>query len=229
MKLSVIIPVYNEKETIEELLNRVQGARSFGWEKEIIVVDDCSGDGTREILSELAKRSNFIFLKHEINRGKGGAIKTGLSRSTGDAIIIQDADLEYDPNDYEEILKKFDAQNHPIVYGSRNLGNQNRGAFFFYWGGRSVAFFFNLLFGTKLTDVNTCYKLFSRQVLGKIKLEGDGFEFCEEVTAKALKLGYLIAEVPIHYYPRNFDQGKKIKAWDGLVAFWTILKYRIKK
>jgi len=227
MRLSIIIPVYNERSTIEEILKRVLEARSFGWEKEIIVVDDGSRDGTREVLAGLKEKFSLTLIFHEKNRGKGGAIKTGLQKTTGDAVIIQDADLEYDPNDYEDMLKEFSPET-PIVYGSRNLGKGGRGNFFFYWGGRSIAAFLNLLFGSKITDVNTCYKLFGADVMKKIKLEGDGFEFCEEVTVKVLKLGYPIKEVAIHYYPRPFSEGKKIKWWDGLVAYWTILKYRIK-
>jgi len=224
-KLSIIIPVFNEKNTIEEILKRVISAPTFDYKKEIIVVDDGSNDGTEKLLKNLNKKFNFILLKHAKNSGKGFAIKTGLEKASGDLVLIQDADLEYDPKDYQALLRAF-GKDSPVVYGSRNLGKAKRGYFLYSLGGRSLTFFLNLIFGSKLTDINTGYKLFRTDILKKINLKSHGFEFCEEVTAKVLKSGYPIKEVAIHYYPRKFSEGKKLRFRDGLIGFWTILKYR---
>ena len=224
-KLSIIIPVFNEKETIEEILKRVRAALTLHHEKEIIVVDDCSNDGTDKKLKDLKKKFNFILLRHSKNLGKGAAVKTALKEVTGDLVLIQDADLEYDPSDYQDLLKAFNKKT-PVVYGSRNLGKAKRGYFFFFLGGRFLTSFFNILFDSNLTDLVTGYKLFRADIIKNINLERNGFEFCEEVTAKVLKSGYSVKEVPIHYYPRKLSEGKKIRFWDGLTAFWTIIKYR---
>jgi|SRR3989338_512607 len=222
--LSIIIPVYNEERTIGEIVRRVSNTLLSGYEKEIIVVNDGSTDGTGGILKNLKTNLDFILLEHTVNLGKGAAIKTALSRVTGDTVLIQDADLEYDPDDYQELLQAFDG--HTPVYGSRNLGKSARGHFLFFLGGKLLTSIFNLLFGTHLTDINTGYKLFPVDVIKSIPLESDGFEFCEEVTAKVCTLGYAIKEIPIHYSPRDFSEGKKIRATDGLVGIWTIIKYR---
>lgn len=227
MVLSIIIPVFNEAKTIAEVIKRVIAVPVFDWEKEIIVVDDGSNDGTEKILKNLQKKYNFLLLRHSENLGKGAAIKTGLKKVKGDFVLIQDADLEYDPNDYQILLAALD-KNSPVVYGSRILGKTKRGNLLYYLGGRFLTLFFNFLFGSKLTDINTGYKLFRTDVLKNINLESNGFEFCEEVTAKILKFGYSIKEVPIHYYPRGHSQGKKIRVKDGLIALLTIIKYRIK-
>lgn len=225
-KLSIIIPVFNEKNTIEEILKRVTLAPVLDYKKEIVVVNDGSTDGTEKLLKNLNKEFNFILLRHAKNSGKGAAIKTALKKASGDLVLIQDADLEYNPEDYENLLRAF-GKDSPVVYGSRNLGKARRGYFLYFLGGRSLTFFLNLIFGSKLTDINTGYKLFRTDILKKIKLKSHGFEFCEEVTAKVLKLGYPIKEVPIHYYPRKFSQGKKLRFRDGIIALWTILKYRL--
>lgn len=159
------------------------------------------------------------------NQGKGKAIKNALSKVTGDFVIIQDADLEYEPEDYNFLLDSVDKE-HQIIYGSRNLGKAERGYFLFFLSGRILSFVFSILYGIKITDINTCYKLFRTDIIKEINLKGNGFEFCEEVTAKALKKGYKIKEVPIHYYPRSFKEGKKISFKDGIIALWTILRYR---
>jgi len=196
--------------------------------KEIIVVDDGSTDGTERVLKNLKKKYNFLLLQYSKNLGKGAAIKAGLKKVTGDFVLIQDADLEYDPSDYKSLLSALD-QNFSVVYGSRSLARTKRGYFLYYLGGRFLASFFNLLFGSRLTDINTGYKLFRTDVIKNINIGSNGFEFCEEVTGKILKSGYLIKEIPINYYPRKFSQGKKVRFWDGLIAFWTIIKYRIKQ
>lgn len=228
MKLSIIIPVFNEKNTITEILNRVKTAPTVNYEKEIIVVDDGSKDGTEKILEKLKDKFNLILLVHVRNFGKGAAIKTALEKVSGNVVIIQDADLEYDPNDYQALLEVFE-HGFPVVYGSRNLKKEvKRGYLLYFLGGKILTAFCNFLFGSNLTDINTGYKLFRTDVIKRIHLKSNGFEFCEEVTAKILKSGYSIKEVPIHYFPREFSQGKKINFWDGIIGIWTIIKYKIK-
>lgn len=221
-KLSIIIPVFNEKETIEEIIKRVIAAPSLDYQKEIIVVDDGSNDGTEKILENLKERFTFFLIRHPQNLGKGAAIKTGLQQTTGEIILIQDADLEYDPNDYQELLSAFN-DNSPVVYGSRNLGKAKHGYFLYFLGGKFLTAFCNIMFGSNLTDINTGYKLFRGDIIKNINLESNGFEFCEEVTAKILKSGYPIKEVPIHYYPREFSQGKK-NPFLGR-AYWSLDNY----
>jgi dolichol-phosphate mannosyltransferase len=229
MKLSIIIPVFNERGTIEEVMRRATNAPSLDYEKEIIVVDDKSTDGTKELLEKLKDRFDFILLHHSVNSGKGAAIKTALSSVSGDVVLIQDADLEYDVNDYENLLRIFDKKKTPIVYGSRNLKKDKEYSYLTYsLGGKLITFFCNAMFGSKLTDINTCYKLFRSDIIKNMGLKSDGFEFCEEVTVKALKGGYSIKEVPINYCPRKFSEGKKIRFKDGLIALWTVFKHRIK-
>lgn len=224
-KLSIIIPAFNEKATVEEILRRVANAPTPNYQKEIIVVDDGSNDGTEIILEKLISVFPFVLLRHEKNMGKGAAIKTALKIITGDAVLIQDADLEYDPNDYQKLLETL-SEKDPVVYGSRNLVKIKRGYFFYFLGGKFLTALLNTISGSNLSDINTCYKLFSRDVIKKIGVQSDGFEFCEEVTVKVLKLGYKIKEVPISYYPRKFFEGKKIRFTDGITAILTILKYK---
>jgi len=229
--LSIIIPVFNEEKTIAELLRRVFGVPLFGWKKEVVVVDDGSDDNSKIKIqnAELQlKNQNLIIISHEKNRGKGAAVLTGIKKATGDVIIIQDADLEYDPNDYPALLRAFN-QGAPVVYGSRNLKKTGRGYFFCQWGGKILTAFFNLLFGTKLTDINTGYKLFRADIIRGLNLESSGFEFCEEATAKTVRAGYQIKEVAVGYRPRKFSEGKKIRIKDGPIGFWTLLKYRFKR
>lgn len=232
MKLSILIPAFNEEVTIKELLLKVR-AVSLPLEKEIIVVDDASTDSTAKILSQMQAEDNFFILsRHLKNQGKGAAIKTGLQKATGDFVLIQDADLEYEPNDYPELLAPLMQGRVKVVYGSRNLSRNSMGnkmsSFWFYFGGRFLTLFFNLLFGIKLTDINTCYKVFKREIFQKINLKENNFNFCEEVTAKTVKAGYKILEVPIHYYPRKKQEGKKINWKDGLRGLWAIVKYRFR-
>jgi len=219
MKVSIIVPVYNEKDTVMELLKRLS---LVPLDKEIIIVDDGSTDGTREILTK--RWAEGVLHLCSQNGGKGAAIRTGLTYAAGDAVIIQDADLEYDPQDIPRLLEKIE-RGADVVYGSRMLQKENRrGLFMFYWGGRFVTYFTNLLYGTKLTDEPTCYKMFRTSLLKSFKLEYDGFGFCPEVTAKITKMGIPIVEVPISYSPRK--QGKKISWRDGLQALWILLRFR---
>ncbi len=213
MKLSIIIPVYNERKTILEILKRVEKANlsDLCVEKEIIIVDDNSTDGTREILKKL-KGKNYKIIYHERNKGKGACIKTALKKVTGDYVIIQDADLEYDPEDYRKILECAMKENAQVVYGSRILNPKNKkSSFIYYLGGRIISFLTNLLYKTKITDEATGYKLFKTELIKSLNLESDGFEFCPEVTAKIAKRKIKIYEVPINYYPRSKKEGKKIK------------------
>jgi dolichol-phosphate mannosyltransferase len=224
LKLSVIIPCYNEEETIETLLEKV---RRVPVEKEIIVVDDGSTDRSPDIITRLAERGDIRVISHPRNHGKGRAVRSGLEVASGEVVIVQDADLEYDPNDFVPILDRFKLDGVNVVYGSRNLKEENRHSYFrYYLGGVLVTRVANLLFASKLTDEPTCYKAFRKDTIEKLKIEGDGFEWEPEVTAKLLRSGHKIEEVPIRYYPRSFKQGKKLSWRDGLKAIWTLFKYR---
>lgn len=223
MKLSVIIPVYNEAKTVEEVIQKV---RAVPVEKEIIAVDDGSTDGTREILEKFKKERDIKVILKENNEGKGSAIREGLKYVKGDIVVIQDADLEYEPMDWLKMLEVMKKKNADVVYGSRVLGKGKKSSFIFYAGGRFLSFLANILYMANITDEPTCYKMFKAEVIKKINLKCRGFEFCPEVTAKVRKKGYKIYEVPIHYNPRNIKEGKKIRWKDGIVAIWTLIKYR---
>jgi glycosyltransferase involved in cell wall biosynthesis len=228
-KLSIIIPVLNEEATLKKVLEQVSQAPVLEYEKEIIVVDDGSTDRTGEILDDSKERFSSIILRHDKNLGKGAALQTGLKAVTGQAVIIQDADLEYDPQDWPKLLKELDQPNIGAIYGSRNINPEKRGYFHYVLGVWFLALVNNFLFGSKLTDTYTCYKLFPADLIKSIPLESNGFEIEAEVTAKILKRGLVIKEVPIKYSPRKFFQGKKIRFKDGLRGLWTIIKYWIKK
>jgi len=225
MKLSIIIPVYNEAATLEEIIARV---RATGLAYEIIVVDDGSADDSPAILSRLQNSSEpqLQIFRHEHNRGKGAAMRTGLEAVTGDLVLVQDADLEYDPVDYAALLKPFDNPGVQVVYGSRNLQRNPKSSFAFYWGGRLLSWVANWLFGSHITDEATGYKVIRTDLLREMDLETDGFEFCPEVTAKLLQMQVPIHEVPISYHPRSWEEGKKIQWYDGAIAIWTLIKYR---
>lgn len=218
MKLSVIIPVFNERKTIEEILKRVQ---AVPLDKEIIIVDDGSTDGTKDILKGLSSNNVKVVLKDK-NQGKGSAIREGLKHISGDVVVIQDGDLEYDPFDWVKMLKVMKEKNLSVIYGSRILGKGKKSSLAFYFGGRLLSVITNILYGTKITDEPTCYKMFKADLIKSIKLDCMGFEFCPEVTAKVLKKGYKIYEVPIKYAPRNIREGKKIRWKDGAIAIWTL-------
>jgi dolichol-phosphate mannosyltransferase len=222
--LSVIVPVYNEAATVLLLLRRLLAVK-LPVDREIIIVDDGSQDGTRDVLKAFhdpAVRCVF----HEKNQGKGMAIRTGLSAAKGDLVLIQDADLEYDPNDIPALLVPALQQGAKVVYGSRILRTNPASYFRYYWGGRFVSLWCNLLFGSNVTDEPTGYKLFSTELLRSLGLKCTGFEFCPEATAKILKRGIEIREVPISYAPRTIEEGKKINWRDGIIALWTLLRYR---
>ena len=223
MKLSIIIPIFNERRTVAELVARVEAAPVFDYSKEIILVDDGSTDGTSQLLGRLAAAHDAILLRHEKNRGKGAAVKTALARASGDLVLIQDADLEYDPAEYPRMLAAYTPQT-PVVYGSRNVKKTNRGYSHYVLGAALLTRFTNLLFGSKLTDVYTCYKLFPRTVVNSLTLRQNRFSFEAEITAKLLKNNVPITEVPINYYPRSFPDGKKIRFRDGVAGAWTIAK-----
>jgi glycosyltransferase involved in cell wall biosynthesis len=224
MKLSILVPVYNEIETIDEIIKRVKSVKlSMG--KEIIVVDDGSTDGTRDFLSRLSDEQIKV-LFHDRNMGKGMAIRSALKNATGSIIIIQDSDLEYDPRDYVKLLEPIIQGKASVVYGNRRTEGMKRSYNRFYWGGRLVTAVTNFLYKAGIHDEPVCYKVFKKDVLDSIILKCEGFEFCPEVTAKVCKAGYEIYEVPISYNPRSFLQGKKLSWRDGFYAIWILLKYK---
>lgn len=236
MKLSVLIPAFNERDTIEETLRRVAQAPI---EKEIIVIDDCSTDGTREILRRIAGNHSHSdgdspgegtppirLVLHEHNMGKGMALRTGLEHATGEVVIIQDADLEYDPSDYPAMIAPILEGKADVVYGSRFTRSRPRMRLPNYIANRVLAASASVLFRARITDEATCYKAFRTELIKSIPLTCRRFEFCPEVTAKVLRRGIRILEVPIRYEARTTEQGKKIGWWDGIVALWTLIKYR---
>lgn len=218
--LSVIIPAYNERDTIEEALRRV---RALGPDVELIVVDDASTDGTRELLET---ESGLLLLKHPENRGKGAAIRTGLAQVTAPVVAIQDADLEYDPRDLLRLMQPIVDGQARVVYGSRFLNGRPPMQLPNYVCNRLLAWTANLLYGARLTDEATCYKVFDADLVCSLPLTCRRFEFCPEVTARVLRKGERILEMPISYTPRSYDSGKKIRWWDGVAALWTLVKYR---
>lgn len=226
-KLSVLVPAYNEIPTIEVLVGKVL---SLDIDLEIIIVDDGSTDGTREIVERLAINPRMRLFMHHRNRGKGAAIRTGIKHASGEYTIIQDADLEYDPADYETILRKFEDPDVSVVYGSRRtMKGNSMSSLSFFLGGVTLTMITNLLFRTGITDEPTCYKAFRTDLLKSLPLECEGFEFCPEVTAKVAKRGIRIAEVPIHYYPRSNTEGKKIRARHWFDAVGTLLAERFRR
>lgn len=229
MRISVIIPVYNEAATVTQVVKQVLEVKLDDVEKEIIVVNDGSTDGTDAVLDSLAARwpNPLKIVHHERNQGKGAAIRTALEHVTGDVVITQDADLEYAPQEYPRLLAPFENPAVQVVYGSRNLRRNPRSSWSFYWGGRLLSWVTNLLYGSHITDEATGYKAFRADLLRDLDLQSNGFEFCPEVTSKVLRRGIRIHEVPISYQPRSFAEGKKINWCDGLRAIWTLLKYRL--
>ena len=224
MNLSIIVPVFNEKTTIEEILHRVI---KTGLVYEIVVVDDGSQDGTREILARLDGQSGIRVVLHDRNQGKGAAVRTGISQAKGDVILIQDADLEYDPREYPVLLKPIQENIADVVFGSRFLGAARRPILFWNMvANKILTLVTNILYNNILTDMETGYKLFRRFVVQDMTLRARGFDFEPEFTAKILKRKVRIFEVPITFNPRDYSEGKKIKMRDAFIAMWTLFKYR---
>jgi len=225
MKLSVVVPVFNERGTVAEIIQRVQ-AVDAGLDKEIIIVDDGSTDGTREVLRTLASPDLKIILQ-EKNRGKGAALRAGFAEVGGDIVLVQDADLEYDPREYPRLLEPILDGRADVVYGSRFLGGPHRVLYFWHYvGNRFLTTFSNMLSNLNLTDMETCYKVFRREVLGKIELKSSRFGFEPEITMKLARLRCRVYEVPISYSGRDYAEGKKIGWKDGLAALFHLIRYR---
>lgn len=226
MKISIIIPSFNEEPTLFEVVKKVLTVRLPGYSKEIIIVDDGSTDGTSKLFKKFNSTKKIKLVINQKNLGKGAAILRALKVATGDLIVIQDADLEYNPLDIPRLLEPFKIKDTQVVYGSRVLRGNPVSHWTFNLGGRSVTLITNLLYGTKITDEATGYKVFRSDVLKNLNLKSKRFEFCPEVTAKIAKAGIKIIEVPISYKPRPVSE-KKIKWYDGLAAIYFLLKYRI--
>lgn len=235
--LSVIIPVFNEENTVYSLIEKVSGVDIPGVKKEIIVIDDGSTDNSVTQIKKAIKKlkdEKIILKTHKINRGKGAAVRTGIDSSSGQVLIIQDADLEYDPRDYNKIIKPILQKKCKVVYGTRLadyplhlIGREKTPLATHYIGNKIVTFFTNLIYGSNLTDMETCYKAFSSSVIKNIQLNSDRFDIEPEITAKILKQGISIFEVPIKVNPRGYHEGKKITWRDGFSAIFTLVKYKI--
>ncbi len=228
MKLSIIVPVYNEKVFVRDVLKRIE---SVPMNKEIIVVDDGSKDGTVDVLRDMERQNEtpsarFIFCSK--NQGKGAALRTGIYQATGDIVLIQDADLEYDPGDYPQLLEPILSGKADVVYGSRFLSGPHRVLLFWHYiGNKTLTLLSNMFTNLNLTDMETGYKVFRREIFSKITLEEDRFGFEPEITAKVARLGCRVYEVPIGYYGRDYSEGKKITWKDGIAALYFIIKYNL--
>jgi len=226
-KLSIIIPLYNEEKTIKQILEKIIKA-PLTLKKEIIVVNDGSTDSSQKKVEEFIKKNKNIILINKINQGKGSAVKEGIKNSTGNIIIIQDADLEYDPNEYQKCINPIINKKALVVYGSRRLKKTNKiSSFSFYLGGNLLTLLTNILYHSNLTDESTCYKTFKAETIKTINIHGKKFDWEPEITAKILKKRIKIHEVPIKYFPRSNKEGKKIRWKDGLDGVWTLIKYRL--
>ena len=227
-KLTVVVPVYNERNTLVEIVRRMRAVElPDNIEREIIVVDDGSTDGTRDVLNQL-KDSTVRVILHEHNKGKGAALRTAFAQATGDYVLVQDADLEYDPNDWPKLIAPVLGGKARVVYGSRFTG-ERRNMLLLHWiGNRFLSLTTNVLYNTTLSDMETCYKLIDRSLLDGMTLRANRFDIEPEMTAKLLKRGVRIYEVPISYSGREFEEGKKITWKDGFAALWTLVKYRFR-
>lgn len=222
--LSIIVPVYNEERTIQKVIKQLLDLKLKGWEKQIIVINDGSTDKTEEKLKKYSSR--IIYDKNQLNIGKGRAIKTGLKHASGKVVIIQDADLEYNPKDILELIKHYDSKSSVAVYGSRRLGSKRKGYFFYVLGDSLANFLFSFIFRQSTTDIFTGYKVVKTSLLKKMELKSKGFEVEMEVTKWLIKQGFKIKEVPISYNPRTFTQGKKLGLIKGFSLFCSIFKFR---
>lgn len=222
--LSIVIPVYNEASTVEAVLRAVDVKRLDGWKKQIIIIDDGSTDGTRAKLKKF--ESKFTVVYQPKNMGKGAALQVGFAKAVGDIVLIQDADLEYSPDNYETLLDPFKDARVNVVYGSRFLGSHLSTWFVYEMGNKFVTLVTNILFNTNLTDMETGYKVFRKKVLDGIRITAKRFDVEPELTVKVLKSGYQIYEVPVTYFGRKFSEGKKLTWRDGVVALWTLIKFR---
>ena len=223
-KITILIPVYNEVNTLRIILEKVENADFCGLEKEIILIDDCSTDGTKEIYPTLP----YKVLYHDVNQGKGASLRDGFKEATGDIIIIQDADLEYDPVDYKDLIKLILENRADVAYGSRLNGGKPSRAFMFHHllGNKLLTLVTNILYNTTLTDMETCYKAFRADFIRDIEIKSNRFDFEPEITAKVLKKGARLYELSISYYGREFAEGKKITWRDGFHALWALIKFR---
>jgi glycosyltransferase involved in cell wall biosynthesis len=226
-KLSVLIPIYNEERTLAEIVRRVMAVKLSGIERELVLVDDCSRDGTKKILKQLKRgNSKFRIIYQPVNQGKGAAIRTAIKAATGDYLLVQDADLEYDPNDIPRLLKPILEGKAEVVYGSRFTGEHRNMLFWHMVGNKFLSLVTNLLYNTTLSDMEVGYKLFTRKALERVELRQPRFGFDPEITAKVLRKGIRIYEVPISYTGREFAEGKKISWKDGFRILWVLLKCR---
>jgi glycosyltransferase involved in cell wall biosynthesis len=233
MLLSVIIPVFNEKQTLEGLVEKVDRVdlSALNLTMEIVVIDDCSQDGTQDVANQLVEKGKIRLVRHNKNQGKGAALRTGFQKAQGEIVLIQDADLEYDPGEYPKLLRPIVEGKADVVYGSRFMGGEPHRVLYFwhYIGNRFLTLLSNMMTNLNLSDMETCYKVFRSEILKSIRLKENRFGFEPEVTAKISRLGCRIYEVGISYTGRTYDEGKKINWKDGVRALWCIIKYKVVK